>query len=231
MYDPKVSVIWEIIRDFFESRGCPIDVTFYSTTSCRSTRCSTAHRHRLELAAGVARRAAPLRRDVPRDRDARHRPRPRLVHRRDERTGRFAAFADLRGRGPRRRRVRLAAGDADPARPPAGRNGLEPRRDVTVRRFDVLVGKHGDHVGGELDAFGCLQRGEADACAMLDLNWEPGRRDGTIESRRVRASSPRPSGSITASSPSAAISTADGRAPLAGRAVLDAATTTRRTAR
>ena len=35
MYDPKVSVIWEIIRDFFDARGCPIDVTFYSTYSCR----------------------------------------------------------------------------------------------------------------------------------------------------------------------------------------------------
>src|SRR5687768_7593573 len=31
MYDPKVSVIWEIIRDFFESQACPIDVAFYST--------------------------------------------------------------------------------------------------------------------------------------------------------------------------------------------------------
>ena len=31
MYDPKVSVIWEIIRHFFESQSCPIDVAFYST--------------------------------------------------------------------------------------------------------------------------------------------------------------------------------------------------------
>jgi phosphonate transport system substrate-binding protein len=31
MYDPKVSVIWEIIRNFFESQDCPIDVAFYST--------------------------------------------------------------------------------------------------------------------------------------------------------------------------------------------------------
>ena len=31
MYDPKVSVIWEIIRRFFETEGVPIDVTFYST--------------------------------------------------------------------------------------------------------------------------------------------------------------------------------------------------------
>jgi hypothetical protein len=28
MYDPKVSVIWDIIRNFFESQQCPIDVVF-----------------------------------------------------------------------------------------------------------------------------------------------------------------------------------------------------------
>src|SRR3712207_2651072 len=31
MYDPKVSVIWRIIGDFFESRDCPIDARFYAT--------------------------------------------------------------------------------------------------------------------------------------------------------------------------------------------------------
>ena len=31
MYDPKVSVIWEIIRDFFDAQNSPIDVTFYPT--------------------------------------------------------------------------------------------------------------------------------------------------------------------------------------------------------
>jgi ABC-type phosphate/phosphonate transport system substrate-binding protein len=31
MYDPKVSVIWEIIRDFFDAQGAPIDVAFYAT--------------------------------------------------------------------------------------------------------------------------------------------------------------------------------------------------------
>jgi phosphonate transport system substrate-binding protein len=37
MYDPKVSVIWEIIRDFFESQGVPIDVSFYSTYESQVT--------------------------------------------------------------------------------------------------------------------------------------------------------------------------------------------------
>src|SRR6266508_1236770 len=30
--------------------------------------------------------------------------------------------------------------------------GLRPGEDVQVRRFDVLAGKHGDHIGGERDA-------------------------------------------------------------------------------
>jgi ABC-type phosphate/phosphonate transport system substrate-binding protein len=62
------------------------------------------------------------------------------------------------------------------------RHGLEPGMAFEVRRFDVLVGKHGDHVGGELEAFRCLERTEASASAMLDLNWQNWTRDGTINS-------------------------------------------------
>jgi ABC-type phosphate/phosphonate transport system substrate-binding protein len=61
------------------------------------------------------------------------------------------------------------------------RAGLTPGRDVTIRRFDVLVGKHGDHIGGELEAFQSLRRGEVQASAMLDLNWDAWVRDGTID--------------------------------------------------
>jgi ABC-type phosphate/phosphonate transport system substrate-binding protein len=55
-----------------------------------------------------------------------------------------------------------------------------------VHRHNVLVGKHGDHIGGERDAFESLARGETDACAMLDLNWEAWTRDGTISPRSFR---------------------------------------------
>src|SRR4051794_22408571 len=30
LYDPKVSVIWDIIRDLFEENGCPMDVVYYT---------------------------------------------------------------------------------------------------------------------------------------------------------------------------------------------------------
>ncbi len=43
--------------------------------------------------------------------------------------------------------------------------GVQPGEDVTVRRFDVGTGLHGDHIGGERDAARALLSGEvAAAC-------------------------------------------------------------------
>jgi ABC-type phosphate/phosphonate transport system substrate-binding protein len=41
---------------------------------------------------------------------------------------------------------------------------------VTARNFDVGVGLHGDHIGGERDAARALANGEVDAAFMLDAN-------------------------------------------------------------
>ena len=30
LYDPKVSIIWEIIRDFFEANGMAMDVVYFT---------------------------------------------------------------------------------------------------------------------------------------------------------------------------------------------------------
>ena len=154
MYDPKVSVIWEIIRDFFDAQGCADRRrVLHAPTSCRSTALRRRRdRHRLELAAGVARRAAPIRRTAAAPSPC---ATPIAIASRYRRGAAQRSGADAGG--PARphdchRRDRLAAGDAHPARPPAPRGARAPERDVTVRRFDVLVGKHGDHVGGERDA-------------------------------------------------------------------------------
>ena len=48
--------------------------------------------------------------------------------------------------------------------------------------FDVLVGKHGDHIGGERDAVRALLRGEADAACMIDANHLAFAREGTLPS-------------------------------------------------
>jgi phosphonate transport system substrate-binding protein len=64
--------------------------------------------------------------------------------------------------------------------------GLTPRRDFEVVLFDHLVGKHGDHIGGEREAVRALVRGEADAACILDANHLAFTRDGTIPSGAAR---------------------------------------------
>ena len=58
--------------------------------------------------------------------------------------------------------------------------GLTPGADVTVRRFDALGGKHGDHIGGERDAARALMAGEVDAACMIDGNHLLFGREGTL---------------------------------------------------
>jgi phosphonate transport system substrate-binding protein len=185
LYDPKVSVIWEIIRDFFEAHGCPMDAVFYTNYEMQVDALLNGH---VDVAwnsplawidaqrrSGGRCRAIAMR-DTDRDRVS------HLIARRD---GPVARLEDLRGRT-----VALGAGDSPQATLiPLGllqRHGLEPGRDVQVRRFDVLVGKHGDHVGGERDAFGALASGEAAASAMLDLNWDAWTQDGTVDPEQYR---------------------------------------------
>src|SRR5262249_12502824 len=72
------------------------------------------------------------------------------------------------------------------------RHGLKPEKDFRVERHDVLVGKHGDHVGGELDAVRSVLSGDAAAAAVLDLNWKAWQADGTIDPNRLVVLTPTP---------------------------------------
>jgi phosphonate transport system substrate-binding protein len=58
--------------------------------------------------------------------------------------------------------------------------------DVTVRRFEVGMGLHGDHVGGERDAARALAAGEVDAACMLDANHLRFVTEGTLPARGTR---------------------------------------------
>jgi phosphonate transport system substrate-binding protein len=180
MYDPKVSVIWEIIRDFFNSHACPIDLAFYSTyewqvTALLDRTIDVAWNSPLAWLDAQRRSGGSCRAIAMRDTD-----RDRVSYFVAPRGGPVQAVSDLRHRT-------LATGAIDSPQAtliPLGRlrrDGLDPGADLTVRRFDVLVGKHGDHVGGERDAFECVRSGEAAACAMLDLNWDGWTKDGTID--------------------------------------------------
>jgi phosphonate transport system substrate-binding protein len=183
LYDPKVSIIWDIIREFFEASGCPMDVVFFTNYELQVKTLLEGH---LDLAwnsplawldaqrqSGGSCRAVAMR-DTDRDRTS------HFVVGRDSGVGKLS---DLRGKT-----VAVGAKDSPQATLiPIGflqRHDLEPGRDFTVRHFDLMTGKHGDHVGGEWEAFQCVSRGEAAACAMLDLNWQSWTRDGRIDSHK-----------------------------------------------
>ena len=179
MYDPKVSVIWEIIRDFFESQACPIDVAFYSTyerqvADLLDRTIDVAWNSPLAWVDAQRQSGGTCHAIAMRDTD-----RDRVSYFVARRGGPVQVLSDLRNRT-------LAIGAIDSPQAtliPLGRlrrDALDPEADLTVRRFDVLVGKHGDHVGGERDAFECVRSGQAAACAMLDLNWDAWTKDGTI---------------------------------------------------
>jgi phosphonate transport system substrate-binding protein len=58
--------------------------------------------------------------------------------------------------------------------------GLKPGQDVTIRRFDIGVGLHGDHIGGERDAARALAAGEVDAACVIDSNLLLFGQEGTL---------------------------------------------------
>jgi len=65
-------------------------------------------------------------------------------------------------------------------------HGLVPGADFEVQRHDLLGGKHGDHVGGELEAARALLAGAADAACMIKGNYAGWLADGTIPAGATR---------------------------------------------
>jgi phosphonate transport system substrate-binding protein len=66
------------------------------------------------------------------------------------------------------------------------RLGLRPGQDLTIRRFDVGIGLHGDHVGGERDAVRALLAGEADATCVADASHLLFTAEGTLPGGSTR---------------------------------------------
>jgi ABC-type phosphate/phosphonate transport system substrate-binding protein len=180
-YDPKVVTIWDGFREFFGARGLDFDYVLYSNYE----RQVAAHVRgdfdvawnsplawlQLErIAARTGRKAhAIAMRDTDRD----------LTSTIVVRSGTIESVADLRGKT-----VAVGAGDSPQATLipllHLQRAGLEPGRDFEVRRFDLLVGKHGDHIGGERDAARALVSGEVAATCMIDGNHLLFAREGIL---------------------------------------------------
>lgn len=91
------------------------------------------------------------------------------------------SVADLKGR-----KVAVGAADSPQATLiPLGflaKHGLEAHRDFSLVEFDLLLGKHGDHIGGEREACRALIRGECDAACLIDANHLVFMQEGSLPS-------------------------------------------------
>jgi ABC-type phosphate/phosphonate transport system substrate-binding protein len=64
--------------------------------------------------------------------------------------------------------------------------GLVPGGAFAVQRHDLLGGKHGDHVGGELEGARALLASTADAACLIKGNYEAWIADGTLPAGATR---------------------------------------------
>ena len=193
-YDPKVVTIWEGFRRWFDERDFAFDFVLYSNyerqveelvagriDAAWNSPLAWVRAQRVARAGGGAVEALTMR-DSDCDLTS------VIIVRNDSD---IASVADLRGRC-------IATGAIDSPQAtliPLGHvraEGLKPDRDFEVRRFDVGVGLHGDHIGGERDAARALVAGDVDAACMIDGNHLAFTNDGTIPpgTTRIVAQSP-----------------------------------------
>jgi ABC-type phosphate/phosphonate transport system substrate-binding protein len=163
--------IWEGFKTFFQARGLAFDVVLYTNYERQVEALLAGEIHvawNSPLAWVRARRAAAASGRTAKAvamRDSDQDLTSVIVVRRDG----PAALAELRG-------GTVATGAIDSPQAtllPLGflhANGLRPGHDVQVRRHDLYVGKHGDHVGGEREAVRALLRNEVAAACIIDSN-------------------------------------------------------------
>jgi phosphonate transport system substrate-binding protein len=180
-YDAKVVTIWDGFRAWFRGHDLDFDYVLYSNyerqvddlvagriAAAWNSPLAWVRARRAAVAAGRDVRALVMR-DTDQDLTS------VVVVRADSDV---AAPADLKGRT-----VATGAVDSPQATllPLAHLRSLGlDTGDVEVRRYDVGVGLHGDHVGGERDAARALAAGEVDAACMIDGNHLVFTREGTL---------------------------------------------------
>ena len=183
-YDPKVVTIWDGFQQYFAERDLAFDYILYTNYERQveahfSGQIHVAWNSPLawleseRLASALGRRAEAIcMRDSDRDLTS------VVIARKN---GPVASLSDLKGR-----KVAVGARDSPQATliPLSflAVHGLEPNKDFEVVEFDVLSGKHGDHIGGERDAARALLRDECDVACMIDSNHLLFIQEGTLRS-------------------------------------------------
>ena len=184
-YDPKVVTIWDGFRRWLRGQGLDFDYVLYSNyerqveelvagriDAAWNSPLAWLRSERLAAARGRTVVSAVMR-DTDQDLTS-------VVVVRADSPAR--TVADLKG-------ATVAVGAVDSPQStliPLSYLHGEGVGDLTVRRFDVGVGLHGDHIGGERDAARALVAGEVDAACMIDGNHLLFGREGTLPAGATR---------------------------------------------
>jgi phosphonate transport system substrate-binding protein len=181
-YDPKVVTIWEGFKDWFATRGFSFDYVLYSGYEAQAEAHLAGHvdvtwdsplawvrTNRLAAAVGRESHAVAMR-------DTDQGLTSVVLVRAD---GEITDVAQLAGRTVATGAIDSPQATLLPLAHLAGL-GLDPGTAFTVKRSDVMVTKHGDHIGGERDAVRALVNGEVDAACVIDGNQLLFAKEGTI---------------------------------------------------
>ncbi|HEY6495214.1 MAG TPA: PhnD/SsuA/transferrin family substrate-binding protein [Trebonia sp.] len=191
-YDPKVVTIWDGFRSWLRSSGLDFDYVLFSNYERQvgelvGGRIDVAWNSPLAWVRArrlAASRGVPLAPVTMRDTDCDLRS--VVVVRADSPV---RSLAELAGRIVATGAVDSPQATLLPLSLLRGA-GLKPGADLNVRRFDVGVGLHGDHVGGERDAaralFATDPAGRVDAACMIDSNLLQFGREGVLPAGAVR---------------------------------------------
>jgi phosphonate transport system substrate-binding protein len=190
-YDPKVVMIWEGFLPYFAKHGAEVDYVLYSNYDAQveatlSGEIDVAWNSPLAWVksqlASKGECLAIAMRDSDRDLTTKILVRANSPLR---------SLADLKGKT-------IAVGASDSPQATliplnlVAEAGVDPLRDCKVAYHNVMVGKHGDHVGGEREAARALAAGAADAACVLDANYGAFVNEGTLDpgTTRVLATTP-----------------------------------------
>ena len=190
-YAPKVVTIWEGFKDYFRRHDFEFDYVLYSNYERQveaqfegsiavawNSPLAWVRADRMARARGQQAHAVAMR-DTDRDLTS------VLVVRADSAVAGSGELADLTGKV-----IGFGAIDSPQAHliplDHLRQNGLVAGQHYTARRFDVLGGKHGDHIGGERDAAQALMAGDIDAAWMIDGNHLAFSREGLLPASATR---------------------------------------------
>lgn len=180
VYDPRVTIIWEMIEQYYKENGSEIKAVFFKDYKLQI---DALEKGDIDVAwnSPLAHLDAHLRfsgrekfgcmRDTDQD------LKTYLVVRKDRD---FHSVDDLKEKV-----IGFGAIDSPQARLipiyHLHKKGLEFSKDYTEKRFDIGVGLHGDHIGGEKDSMLAMLNGDVDATFCLCSNFDAWIKDGTVD--------------------------------------------------